>query len=179
MNSIDTIVNLTGKKERVHIVPDFPRYVRDVTRYGVVGATMRKMLHLPLHTQVQLIIGNIPHAAELLRKDFVRGVLFLIEMELYQEANTANCGIVLTNQLADLAGCFGNGHLFEEFYRLAQRYHLKSGIVTYNAGITIPLITKINIPFDYFVVDTNRTDTIRSIRRFGKTAIFRFSRDIR
>lgn len=158
MNSILPIVSLTGKKERVRIVPDFPRYVRDVTHYGAAGAAIRKMVRLPSGDQMRIIVRSFPHAAELLRKDFVRGVLLLIEMELCEDKINPP-GIALAHQITDITACFGNGRLFEEYYAFSERHRLKSGIVTYNPDISLPIIEKKNIPFDYIIIGTHRIHT--------------------
>lgn len=151
MSSTRTITNLDGRViERIRTVPDFAQYIRDVTHYGAAGAAIQKMMRLPLYDQIRVITGSIPHTTQLLRKDFVRGVLLLIEMELYEE-KTIPSGIVLTHQLTDLAACFGNTRLFEEFYKLARRTRLKSGVATYNAGISIPLILNTGLDMDFFI----------------------------
>lgn len=112
--------------------PNIPVYVHEITEMGVVKATLMRFLQLSPIDQLYLISTNLFNLPKLMMKDFNSGVLFIIEMELLHAGKYANESIILTNQIADMAVCFGNVKIFLGFLHLSRKYHFIPMIKTNN-----------------------------------------------
>lgn len=95
------------KQNKIMIVPDMPRFVREVSEYGNIGAIVRRVIKLPLPTLVRLAWINKYNVLKLAKKDFASGVILLTQIELLA-ANSRGKYVAISSQVVDLSVALSN-----------------------------------------------------------------------
>ncbi|KKT72227.1 MAG: hypothetical protein UX31_C0008G0020 [Candidatus Nomurabacteria bacterium GW2011_GWA1_46_11] len=132
--------------------PNMVAYIRDVLDVGPIGAVVKRFIKLPVLDMVRLGLRNLPHLLKIVGKDFVSGLLILVEIELLKSKKAKIASVVLTDQVSDLGIAFGNNVLYDRFIKLAHAYEKDAGIWTNNFKTTAIRLGKWRLRPDFMVV---------------------------
>jgi hypothetical protein len=118
------------------VVPNMRAYLRDASDFGVAGAVAQRVRRLTPLAQLRLALRYVPRLREVLARDFVTGLLVLVETELARLQRYRPAAVLLTASVTDLALALGNTRLLAEFLRRIDRgAGLPAGLATYNFGV--------------------------------------------
>ena len=123
------------KKEGVEvyaIVPDITKYVRDMTKYGMVGMGVRKVMSLGIINIIKLGFKIVPKFKGILNKNFKVLLPILVQIDYFELKKIKPRYLFLHSQITDLALANNNKGLINKFLELKTGCNL--GLMTKNLG---------------------------------------------
>ena len=138
------------------IVPNVSQYVRDKNNYGTLVMGIKKLMELKFGL-VSLIPSILKGIFSLLKKDFSKIVLLLVEIEMVRLKQLNPKVIFLHPQMTDLFIANSNMQILEEFAQfINKKYGVNPGLFTYNFTKTISGLEESNINQFYFCTPINK-----------------------
>lgn len=129
---------------RIVVIPDMAAFVREVSEYGNVGATLRRVLRLPILSLVKLAWINKHNVILLAKKDFAAGMLLLVQIELLT-IKTPREYVAVRDQVVDLAVALKNTRLLEGIIAVIRSFGYKPVLVTNNLSYLVNFLGQAKI----------------------------------
>lgn len=108
-----------------------PKFVREVTEHGSVGAMVRRVLRLGVGRALKLAWWNKSRVLAIVKKDFGAGMVLLLQLELLELSRRVK-QVAITDQVVDLAVACGNYRLLEGLVQAVRVAGREPVIVTNN-----------------------------------------------
>ena len=122
------------RRDAYAIVPDVQRYVRDMTKYGMVGMGIRRAWSLGPFNLLRLVPAVLKNMLGILKKKFTALVPLLVQIDYLELKKLKPRYLFLHYQLTDLALANNNKALIEAFLT-RQTKDVKLGLMTKNLSL--------------------------------------------
>jgi len=137
------------KLPKKNVVPNVEEIAREMTSSYQIMIIVKRFFRLSVGNMFAFGINNLRYLVGIAKKDFAVGVKILCELELLNlggvsEIKNRKFHFVLHNQMVDMAVAVGNRNVIEYYFSLSRLYGFSPGLVTYNIGPLIKLLSEVS-----------------------------------
>lgn len=130
--------------DKLFLVPNVGAIAREMTEKSQIQLIIDRFLSLGLTSKLKLIINNIAYLPDLAKMDFAVGIKILCELEILKALEKGKeRHFVLHNQMVDMSLALKNPKVLKYYFSLSKKYNFIPGIVSYNVGPLIKLLSNI------------------------------------
>jgi hypothetical protein len=140
----------------VAVLPNMPRYVRDASDLGLVGAALRRLRAAGPATALRVARTAAAHAVPIVRGEFAGLLPVLLELERAGFRRRAVRAVVLAAPLTDLLLAAGNAAFFRRHVAFVRRaLGVPAGFDTLNLGHLLARFAAWDVAADFVVGPLN------------------------
>src|SRR3989338_1940696 len=138
------------------IAPDVTTYVRDLTKYGMVGMAWKKARSVGFFNIIKLLFPILKKACLIVKKDFRVLLPLLVKLDYLQLRSLQPKIIFLHYQMTDLALANNNRALLAAVIDAARKEKgLKLGLMTKNLSLLERKLTEWDLSVQYILAPFN------------------------
>lgn len=138
------------------IAPDVTSYVRDLTKYGMVGMAWKKIRSIGFVNLLRLFLPVLKKARSIMKKDFKVLLPLLVRLDYVQLRSLRPKIIFLHYQMTDLALANDNKALLAAVLALTRKEkNLKLGLMTKNLSLLERKMTEWDLSVQYILAPFN------------------------
>lgn len=135
------------------LTPNLPIYIRKMNEQSPIKVVLNLFNQLSFRNKLVFVKNNLSNLRQIASKDFIRALLIFAELEILLNRDKNLKSVVLSHYALDLVAAFHQEAIIIEFKKMADKYHLKIGLETYNFKLVEGLVKRSGLSKSVYILD--------------------------